>query len=126
MENALTDVIGRVNATDGDDHGGRNWKVQYHISEGDPNSHFAITTDPINNQGILSVIKVSVIDVGEITRCFRMVYLYVYVYLTGLIYHLNTKICTWVGNQLICCILLPSCGRLVYMQRPPFLVEQST
>ncbi|KAL2088474.1 hypothetical protein ACEWY4_015373 [Coilia grayii] len=57
VENTLTEAIGRVNVTDGDEHGGRNWKVQYQVTEGDPNSHFSITTDPVTNQGILSVIK---------------------------------------------------------------------
>ncbi|XP_041917797.1 cadherin-15 [Alosa sapidissima] len=57
VENALTEAIGKVNATDGDEQGGKNWEVQYHISEGDPNSHFSIITDPVTNQGILSVIK---------------------------------------------------------------------
>lgn len=57
VENALADGIGRVNATDGDEPGGRNWKVQYDIVQGDPNSHFSISTDPVTNQGILSVIK---------------------------------------------------------------------
>lgn len=63
MENALADVIGRVNAADGDEPGGRNWKVQYNIVQGDPNSHFSISTDPVTNQGILSVIKVRVVSI---------------------------------------------------------------
>lgn len=57
----MADVIGRVNATDDDEFGGRNWRVQYDIVQGDPNSHFSISTDPDTNQGILSVIKVRIV-----------------------------------------------------------------
>ncbi|XP_063044775.1 cadherin-15 [Engraulis encrasicolus] len=57
VENAVSDAIGRINVTDDDERGGKNWRVQYHITEGDPNSHFSITADPVTNDGILAVIK---------------------------------------------------------------------
>uniref|UniRef100_A0A8C2DL54 Cadherin-15-like n=1 Tax=Cyprinus carpio TaxID=7962 RepID=A0A8C2DL54_CYPCA len=44
-----------VNATDKDQKGGDNWKIKYTIVN--PSGHFAIRTDPVSNQGIISVAK---------------------------------------------------------------------
>ncbi|XP_029000609.1 cadherin-15 [Betta splendens] len=56
VENRKDDQIGRVNVTDRDDWGTRNWEARYLISN-DPNGHFAIATDPATNQGIVTVVK---------------------------------------------------------------------
>uniref|UniRef100_A0AAY4BK62 Cadherin domain-containing protein n=1 Tax=Denticeps clupeoides TaxID=299321 RepID=A0AAY4BK62_9TELE len=56
-ENTHMSEVGRVDTMDGDEPGGRNWKVEYTIAHGDPGRHFAIISDPVSNQGILSVIK---------------------------------------------------------------------
>ncbi|XP_051980825.1 cadherin-15-like [Xyrauchen texanus] len=57
MENKQTAEVGRVNATDKDQRGGENWRIKYSIINGDPSGHFAIRTDPVSNQGIISVVK---------------------------------------------------------------------
>lgn len=56
MENKYIAEMGRVNATDKDQKGGDNWKIKYTIVN--PSGHFAIRTDPVSNQGIISVVKV--------------------------------------------------------------------
>ncbi|NP_997771.2 cadherin-15 precursor [Danio rerio] len=55
MENKLIAEVGRVNATDKDQRGGDNWRIKYTIVN--PSGHFAIRTDPVSNQGIISVVK---------------------------------------------------------------------
>ncbi|XP_047436799.1 cadherin-15 [Mugil cephalus] len=56
VENRKGYEIGRVNVTDRDDRGTRNWEARYSISN-DPHGHFAISTDPATNQGVLAVVK---------------------------------------------------------------------
>lgn len=57
MENRKDSEVGRVNVTDRDDRGTRNWEATYFIAN-DPNGNFAIATDPGTNQGIVTVVKV--------------------------------------------------------------------
>lgn len=57
VENRGGNEIGRVNVTDRDDRGTRNWEAKYTISN-DPKGHFAISTDPATNEGVLTVVKV--------------------------------------------------------------------
>ncbi|KAM9366964.1 cadherin-15 [Symphorus nematophorus] len=56
VENQQNYEIGRVNVTDRDDRGTGNWEAKYFISN-DPDGHFAISTDPATNQGVLTVVK---------------------------------------------------------------------
>uniref|UniRef100_A0A3P8TQN1 Cadherin 15, type 1, M-cadherin (myotubule) n=1 Tax=Amphiprion percula TaxID=161767 RepID=A0A3P8TQN1_AMPPE len=56
VENRYDYEIGRVNVTDRDDEGTRNWEAQYSISN-NADGHFSISTDPTTNQGILTVVK---------------------------------------------------------------------
>lgn len=58
LENKHITEVGRINATDKDQRGGVNWKIIYKISSGDPAGHFNVRTDPLTNQGIISVVKV--------------------------------------------------------------------
>lgn len=58
MENQLLAEVGRVNATDKDQRGGDNWRIKYTIKKGNNLGQFAIRTDPVSNQGIISVVKV--------------------------------------------------------------------
>ncbi len=60
MENKYIRELGRVNATDKDQKGGDNWKIKYGIVN--PSGHFAIRTDPVSNQGIISVVKVRLLQ----------------------------------------------------------------
>ncbi|MBN3299444.1 CAD15 protein, partial [Amia calva] len=56
-ENVDNIDIGRINATDMDQEGTPNWIIKYTIVEGDPDRHFAISTDADSNEGIVSVVK---------------------------------------------------------------------
>lgn len=57
VENRNDYELGRVNVTDRDDTGTENWKARYSIVN-DHGGNFAVRTDPITNQGILTVVKV--------------------------------------------------------------------
>uniref|UniRef100_A0A8C7U1Y5 Cadherin 15, type 1, M-cadherin (myotubule) n=1 Tax=Oncorhynchus mykiss TaxID=8022 RepID=A0A8C7U1Y5_ONCMY len=57
VENKIDFVIGWVNATDNDEPGTGNWETKYTIAKGNPSRNFAIRTDPVTNEGILSVVK---------------------------------------------------------------------
>ncbi|XP_073715622.1 cadherin-15 [Misgurnus anguillicaudatus] len=57
MENKHIAEVGRINATDNDQRGGLNWMIKYKITNGDPAGHFSVRTDPVTNQGIISVVK---------------------------------------------------------------------
>lgn len=57
VENRKDYEIGRVNVTDRDDRGTGNWEAKYFISN-DPDGNFVISTDPVTNQGVLTVVKV--------------------------------------------------------------------
>ncbi|XP_029904029.1 cadherin-15 [Myripristis murdjan] len=57
VENKKDYEIGRVNVTDRDDRGTGNWRAKYSIAKGDPHGSFAISTDNVTNQGILTVVK---------------------------------------------------------------------
>lgn len=59
MENKVGEDVGRVNATDKDEKNGENWRITYSIIKGDSSGNFAIRTDPVTNQGIISVVNVS-------------------------------------------------------------------
>ncbi|XP_024658265.2 cadherin-15 [Maylandia zebra] len=56
VENRNDYELGRVNVTDRDDTGTKNWKARYFISN-DYRGNFAVHTDPITNQGVLTVVK---------------------------------------------------------------------
>lgn len=58
MENKVGEDVGRVNATDKDEKNGDNWRITYSIIKGDSSGNFAIRTDRVTNQGIISVVKV--------------------------------------------------------------------
>ncbi|XP_026802562.3 cadherin-15 [Pangasianodon hypophthalmus] len=57
MENKVGEDVGRVNATDKDEKNGENWRITYSIIKGDSSGNFAIRTDRVTNQGIISVLK---------------------------------------------------------------------
>lgn len=66
--------VGRVNATDKDEKNGDNWRITYSIFKGDSSGNFAIRTDQVTNQGIISVVKVGslisiVVVVGRLVLC---------------------------------------------------------
>ncbi|XP_056135015.1 cadherin-15 [Lampris incognitus] len=57
VENRRDYEIGRVNVTDRDDPGTGNWEAKYAVTKGDPNGNFAVSTDPVTNQGVVTVVK---------------------------------------------------------------------
>lgn len=57
MENRKSFEVGRVNVTDRDDPGTGNWEAKYSITN-DHDGNFAISTDPVTNQGVLTVLTV--------------------------------------------------------------------
>uniref|UniRef100_A0A8B9GPZ5 Cadherin 15 n=1 Tax=Astyanax mexicanus TaxID=7994 RepID=A0A8B9GPZ5_ASTMX len=57
MENKVGEDVGRVNATDKDEKNSENWRIIYSITGGDPKRNFAIRTDRVTNQGIISIVK---------------------------------------------------------------------
>lgn len=62
VENRQDFEIGRVNVTDRDDPGTGNWEAKYVITN-DLSGFFSITTDPATNQGVLTVVKVQLLDI---------------------------------------------------------------
>ncbi|XP_029702106.1 cadherin-15 [Takifugu rubripes] len=55
LENRKSFEVGRVNVTDRDDPGTGNWEAKYSITN-DPDGNFDISTDPVTNQGVLTVL----------------------------------------------------------------------
>lgn len=70
VENRNDYELGRVNVTDRDDTGTKNWKARYFISN-DYRGNFAVHTDPITNQGVLTVVKVKP---GRGRECFQSIH----------------------------------------------------
>ncbi|KAM6430606.1 cadherin-15 isoform 2-T3 [Liasis olivaceus] len=57
-ENRQGVEVGRVMVQDKDQPGSPNWLAKFTILEGDPRGAFAIHTDPLTNEGVLSLVKV--------------------------------------------------------------------
>lgn len=70
VENRNDYELGRVNVTDRDDAGTGNWEARYSISN-DHGGKFAVRTDPITNQGVLTVVKVKP---GRGSECFQSIH----------------------------------------------------
>ncbi|XP_029464184.1 B-cadherin-like [Rhinatrema bivittatum] len=56
-ENEVGFVVERLKVTDGDIQDTDPWKAVYRIVSGNDRTPFAITTDPVNNDGILKTVK---------------------------------------------------------------------
>ncbi|KAL2103634.1 hypothetical protein ACEWY4_000502 [Coilia grayii] len=57
QENRYGIEVGRIQVTDEDTQGTPAWRARYRL-HGDPHGHFKIATDPVTNEGILTVEKV--------------------------------------------------------------------
>ncbi|KAM4030279.1 cadherin-like protein 26 isoform 2-T2 [Anomaloglossus baeobatrachus] len=57
LERDVNVTILRIGIVDGDTPYTPGWRAKYSIVEGDDNEHFAISTDPKTNEGLLRVIK---------------------------------------------------------------------
>ena len=58
VENRKDYELCRVNVTDRDDRGTGNWEAKYTIARGNAGGNFDVRTDPVSNQGVVTVVKV--------------------------------------------------------------------
>lgn len=58
VDEGSTGVVVNLTVDDRDDPAGGAWRAMYSIINGDPNQSFEIHTNPDNNEGMLSVVKV--------------------------------------------------------------------
>lgn len=58
MHEGLTGVVVNLTVDDRDDPATGAWRAVYSIINGDPTQSFEIQTNPDNNEGMLSVVKV--------------------------------------------------------------------
>lgn len=57
-ENRVDLVVANLTVIDADQPHSPNWNAVYRIISGDPSGHFTIRTDPISNDGMVTVVKV--------------------------------------------------------------------
>ncbi|KAM8830553.1 cadherin-4-like isoform 1-T1 [Synchiropus picturatus] len=56
-ENRVDVVVTNLTVIDADQPHSPNWNAIYRIISGDPNGHFTIRTDPVSNDGMITVVK---------------------------------------------------------------------
>uniref|UniRef100_A0A4W5PF45 Cadherin-4 n=1 Tax=Hucho hucho TaxID=62062 RepID=A0A4W5PF45_9TELE len=56
-ENRVSVVVANLTVIDRDQPHSPNWAAQYRIASGDPQGHFLIRTNPVNNDGMVTVVK---------------------------------------------------------------------
>ncbi|KAM9524234.1 cadherin-4-like isoform 2-T2 [Salvelinus alpinus] len=56
-ENRVNVVVANLTVIDRDQPHSPNWAAQYRIASGDPQGHFLIRTNPVNNDGMVTVVK---------------------------------------------------------------------
>ncbi|KAL4604760.1 hypothetical protein GN956_G25630 [Arapaima gigas] len=56
-ENRVNVVVANLTVIDRDQPHTPNWNAVYRIINGDPSGHFAIHTDPVTNDGMVTVVK---------------------------------------------------------------------
>lgn len=57
-ENRVETVVANLTVMDRDQPHSPNWNAVYRIISGDPSGHFVIRTDPVTNEGLVTVVKV--------------------------------------------------------------------
>lgn len=57
-ENRVGTVVANLTVTDRDQPHSPNWNAAYRVISGDPSGHFSIRTDPVTNEGMVTVVKV--------------------------------------------------------------------
>lgn len=57
-ENQVDVVVANLTVIDADQPHSPNWNAIYRIISGDPTAHFTIRTDPVTNDGMVTVVKV--------------------------------------------------------------------
>ncbi|XP_072799637.1 cadherin-4 [Vicugna pacos] len=68
-ENRVETVVANLTVMDRDQPHSPNWNAVYRIISGDPSGHFSIRTDPITNEGMVTVVKA--VDY-ELNRAFML------------------------------------------------------
>lgn len=62
-------VVANLTVIDADQPHSPNWNAIYRIISGDPSGHFTIRTDPVSNDGMVTVVKVRRWAIGACTAC---------------------------------------------------------
>lgn len=57
-ENRVDLAVANLTVIDADQPHSPNWNAVYRIISGDPSGHFTIRTDPVSNDGLVTVVKV--------------------------------------------------------------------
>ncbi|KAB0404599.1 hypothetical protein E2I00_017046 [Balaenoptera physalus] len=57
-ENRVETVVANLTVMDRDQPHSPNWNAVYRIISGDPSGHFIVRTDPVTNEGMVTVVKV--------------------------------------------------------------------
>lgn len=57
-ENRVETVVTNLTVMDRDQPRSPNWNAVYRIISGDPAGHFIVRTDPVTNEGMVTVVKV--------------------------------------------------------------------
>lgn len=57
-ENQVEVVVANLTVMDRDQPHSPNWNAFYRIISGDPSGHFSVRTDPVTNEGMVTVVKV--------------------------------------------------------------------
>ncbi|KAL8179582.1 UNVERIFIED_CONTAM: Cadherin-4 [Gekko kuhli] len=57
-ENRVEVVVANLTVMDRDQPHSPNWNAVYRIISGDPSGHFTIRTDPVTNEGLVTVVRV--------------------------------------------------------------------
>lgn len=57
-ENRVEVVVANLTVMDRDQPHSPNWNAIYRIISGDPSGHFTVRTDPVTNEGMVTVVKV--------------------------------------------------------------------
>lgn len=77
-ENKVNVVVTNLTVVDRDQPHSPNWNAVYRIVSGDPSGHFTVRTNPITNEGMLTVVKVKPklhavpicpVVIDRLTRC---------------------------------------------------------
>ncbi|XP_014643028.1 PREDICTED: cadherin-4 [Ceratotherium simum simum] len=68
-ENRVETVVANLTVMDRDQPHSPNWNAVYRIISGDPSGHFSIRTDPVTNEGMVTVVKA--VDY-ELNRAFML------------------------------------------------------
>lgn len=57
-ENRVNVIVANLTVTDKDQPNTQAWNAVYKITGGDPTGRFSVPTDPTNNEGLVTVVKV--------------------------------------------------------------------